>query len=154
MTKLPISEDEFRRQFKEALERGREALRSPTRIVGASYNERTGLIETDFANGFRVAFPPMAVKGLEGASARQLRTLKVDAGGEALIWDELNADVAVLGLLVGAFGRTPFFKELGRAGGRAKSEAKARAARANGHKGGRPRKRVELQSPRRKPHTT
>lgn len=154
MTKLPMSEAEFRRQFKEGLRRGREALRSPTRIVGARYNERTGLIESDFANGFRVAFPPAAVKGLEGASARQLRAPKIDPGGEALIWDQLDADVAVLGLLVWAFGRTPFFKELGRVGGRAKSNAKTRAARANGRKGGRPRKEVAPQAARRKPQTT
>lgn len=154
MSKLRMSETEFRRQFKEGLQRGREALRSPTRIVSARYNERTGLIESDFANGFRVAFPPTAVKGLEGGSAGQLRALKIDAGGEALIWDQLNADVAVLGLLAWAFGRTPFFKELGRAGGRAKSEAKAHAARANGRKGGRPPKQPAPQAARKKPRTT
>jgi hypothetical protein len=65
----------------------------------------------------------------------------VDPSGEALRWDAIDLDVAVLGLLFEAFESTPFFSQLGRKGGSAKSKAKAAAARANGMKGGRPRKK-------------
>jgi hypothetical protein len=48
---------------------------------------------------------------------------------------------SVTELLAGVLGTKAWMAELGRAGGRVKSAAKSRAARRNGAKGGRPRKR-------------
>ncbi|PZR07781.1 MAG: DUF2442 domain-containing protein, partial [Azospirillum brasilense] len=49
----------------------------------------------------------------------------------------LDADLSVPGLLAGLFGTRAF---MARQAGRATSPAKAAAARANGARGGRPRK--------------
>jgi hypothetical protein len=57
-------------------------------------------------------------------------------------WPRLDADLYVPGLLSGALGsRAWMAAQLGAEGGRASTPAKAEAARANGAKGGRPRKR-------------
>jgi hypothetical protein len=54
----------------------------------------------------------------------------------------LDVDVYVPGLVERAFGSRLFAAATGRRGGRRKSKAKADAARTNGAKGGRPRKRA------------
>ena len=63
--------------------------------------------------------------------------------GLGLHWPRFDADVYVPGLMAGALGsRTWMARQLGAQGGRASTPAKAAAARANGAKGGRPRKRT------------
>ena len=57
--------------------------------------------------------------------------------GTGLHWEALDADLSVPGLLAGLFGTRAF---MARQAGRATSPAKAAAARANGARGGRPRK--------------
>ena len=56
-----------------------------------------------------------------------------------LHWPKLDADLTVAGLLAGIFGSRMWMRELASTGGKAVSERKAAAARANGAKGGRPR---------------
>ena len=61
-----------------------------------------------------------------------------------LHWPDLDVDLYVPALIQGLFGTRRWMASLlGQAGGRARSEAKTRAARANGRKGGRPRKRPD-----------
>lgn len=91
-------------------------------------------------DGCLFAFPPEGAQVLRGATPRQLAAVEVEGGGFALRWEELDADLTVSGLLAGRFGSKRWMSELGRAGGRARSEKKARAVRANGMKGGRPRR--------------
>jgi hypothetical protein len=141
VNELGMSEAEFRRQMKTARARAKKTLRSPTRIVSARYDGTR--VQVEFANGFQFAFPPSEVPGLEEAEKKVLKAIEVDPSGEALRWDALDIDIAVLGLVFDAFSSTPFFRQLGRRGGQAKSQAKSAAARANGMKGGRPRKQVD-----------
>jgi hypothetical protein len=54
----------------------------------------------------------------------------------------LDVDVYVPGLVERTFGSRLFAAATGRGGGRTRSKAKAAAAKANGAKGGRPRKRL------------
>ena len=67
------------------------------------------------------------------AASRQERGLI----GYGLHWPQLDEDYSVPGLMNGVFGAA---KWLAARAGRGTSEAKAAAARANGAKGGRPRK--------------
>ena len=60
--------------------------------------------------------------------------------GFGLHWPSRDADLAIAGLVNGVFGTRKWMSELARRAGRATSPAKAAATRANGAKGGRPRK--------------
>ncbi len=80
------------------------------------------------------------LQGLENATKAQLA--KVEILGRGLHWEDLDVDLFVPALVKGVFGTRRWMSELGRAGGSVTSVAKAGAARANGAKGGRPRKRA------------
>jgi hypothetical protein len=64
--------------------------------------------------------------------------------GAALTWiefEDLDAQFTIMSLLMGVYGGKQWMAEHGQPGGMAQSEAKASAARENGRKGGRPRKK-------------
>ena len=69
-----------------------------------------------------------------------LAQVEILGTGYGLHWDALDADLSIPGLLAGLFGTKAF---MARHAGRATSPAKAAAARANGAKGGRPRKTAD-----------
>jgi len=94
----------------------------------------------DLANGCAFTFPVDFVEGLHDADPKQLEEVEVSSAGFSLHWESLDVDFTVAGLMRGIFGTRRWMAELGRMGGSATSEAKARAARRNGLKGGRPRK--------------
>ena len=123
-----------------AVERGRIADENEPRATSAWYDEASGRIFMELKNGCLFAFPAEMGQGLQGATAEQLSEVEILPGGEALHWEELDADLGVPGLVAGVFGSKAWMRELGRAGGSMQSEAKARASRENGKKGGRPRK--------------
>jgi hypothetical protein len=92
-----------------------------------------------------MAFPAELAEGLRGAAPRHLAEVKVVLDGDGLRWEGLDADLLVRELGRGVFGTRGWMSELaselGRRGGRVRSEAKTAAARRNGQMGGRPRKR-------------
>ena len=89
-----------------------------------------------------MSIPRAIVPGPERASASKLHPIVVSPAGDALSWPSLNGDVYVPGLVERAFGTRLFAASTGRRGARRRSRVKAAAARANGAKGGRPRKRL------------
>lgn len=91
----------------------------------------------ELTNGCTFAFPPRLAEGLETATGDQLAAVEVLGSGYGLHWEALDADLSIPGLLAGLFGTRAHMSRLA---GRATSPAKAAAARANGAKGGRPRK--------------
>lgn len=136
MPTLPRTEQE--RQLRGAEARSRRS-RDP-RAVGAVYDASTRRVIVELSNGCTFAFPSAIAEGLGDATSAQLAQVEISSAGLALHWEELDVDLTVAGLLRGVFGTQRWMSELGRMGGRARSEAKARAARENGKKGGRPRK--------------
>jgi len=122
-----------------AIERGRVALAAEPRAVAARYDRQLDRVIVDLTNGCTFAFPPRAAQGLEQATVEQLEAVEVLGVGFGLHWGELDADLSVEGLLAGLFGTKAY---MARRAGQATSPAKAAAARANGSKGGRPRKAV------------
>lgn len=117
------------------------AAQSASRAVSARYDLRTSRIIVRLDSDLELAFPPRLAEGLAGAAPADLAEIEISPAGLGLHWPKLNADLYVPTLLQGVFGTRQWIAaQLGAAGGRACSEAKASSARENGRKGGRPRK--------------
>jgi hypothetical protein len=126
-----------------ATARGRQRLLTEPQASRARYDRRTGRVVVELTNGCSFVFPARSLQGLAGASDAELARIEILGIGHGLHWPALDADFTVPGLLMGVFGtRAWMASELARRAGQTKSPAKAAAARANGRKGGRPRKRV------------
>ncbi|MDQ0423342.1 hypothetical protein J2045_004394 [Peteryoungia aggregata LMG 23059] len=131
------------RQFDAAEARGRAILETEPRAVAARYDAETGRVVLDLANGCTYAFPTVLVEDLQGAATEALASVEVDGLGFNLHWPDLDVDLYVPALIAGVFGTKAWMtRELARRAGQVTSEAKAAAARANGTKGGRPRRAV------------
>jgi hypothetical protein len=118
-------------------------LRAAGYAVSARYDRRRSRIVVDLATGIELAFPTRLAEGLAGASPEDLAEIEVSPAGLGLHWPRLDADLYVPALLQGVFGsRSWMGRQLGAQGGRARTPAKTAAARANGAKGGRPRKQA------------
>lgn len=140
MTRKIPTEAEILAQLPAAREAERIAADTEPRAASARYDAGTGRVVIELTSGCMFAFPAEYGQGLRGATDEQLARVEVTPGGYGLLWDELDAALAVPGLLSGVFGSRAWMRELGRAGGKVQSGAKARAARENGKKGGRPKK--------------
>lgn len=128
-------------EFKAAEARGQEKLRAEPRAVAARYDRETGRVVVDLANGCTHIFPARLAQELQGAGDDELAGVEVDGAGFNLHWPALDADLYVPALVAGVFGTREWMaKEWARMAGAAATPAKAAAARANGAKGGRPRK--------------
>jgi hypothetical protein len=124
-------------EIEAANERGRIARETEPRALSARYDRRAKRIVVELASGATFAFPPALAQRLRDASADELAEIEVSAGGYGLHWPRIDEDFSVPGLVNGVFGTA---KWMAAKAGRATSDAKAAAARANGAKGGRPRK--------------
>lgn len=120
-----------------ALERGRLAAAGEPRAAAVRYDRKLRRVVVELTNGCTFAFPPHLAQGLEHATEEELETVEILGAGYGLHWEALDADFTVPGLLAGIFGTKAY---MARRAGQATSPAKAAAARANGMKGGRPRK--------------
>jgi len=128
-------------QLAAAEARGRDLLKSELRAAAARYDRASGRVIIDLTNGCSYAFPTNLVQDLQGASDDDLAAVEVDGMGFNLHWPALEVDLLTPALVSGLFGtRAWMTRELARVAGRATSPAKTAAARANGAKGGRPRK--------------
>lgn len=117
------------------------ALLQAGHAVKARYDRRTERVVVGLSNGVQIAFPVNLAEGLADASADDLNQIEITPTGLGLHWPKLDADVYVPALMQGVFGSKKWMAaELGAAGGRANTAAKAAAARENGRKGGRPRR--------------
>ena len=124
-----------------AIERARQ-LRMEPLVTQVEYRPGTGLdlFILKLSDGRRYVIPREELQGMQSATNEQLARVEILGGGTGLHWPDLDADFYVPGLLRGIYGTKKWMAEIGRSGGSVKSAAKKRAARANGLKGGRPRK--------------
>jgi hypothetical protein len=122
-------------------EKRMQETRDAAHATAARYDRRRGRIVVELNTGLEMTFAPELAQGLEHADEEALEDIQITPSGLGLHWPKLDADLYVPGLLQGLFGsRRWMARELGARGGRARSSAKADAARANGRKGGRPKK--------------
>ena len=109
------------------------------RVVAARYDASSERVLVELNNGCVFGFPVWMVPGTSRATPQELEQIQLEPFGEAVIWEALNADTNVLGLMLEALHVKAWAaKYLGSV----TSPAKAQAARENGRKGGRPRKRA------------
>lgn len=124
-------------ELEAAEERGRKFFETALLAKSARYDRRTKRVVLELTNGSTFAFPARLAQGLDGAAEADLADIEVWGEGYALRWEKLDVDFTVPGLVAGIFGTRKYMAQLA---GRATSTEKAAAARANGKKGGRPRK--------------
>ncbi len=127
-------------EFASAKVRGEARMRGP-RAESACYEPSRDRVVVRLTTGAEFAFSPREVQGLQDAAAADLSAIEIDSFGLGLHFPKLDADLYVPALLEGIFGSKRWMAaRLGAAGGRARTPAKAAASRANGNRGGRPRK--------------
>jgi hypothetical protein len=125
-----------------AIERAKK-LRDEPLVAEVEYRPGAGLdlLILKLTDGRRQVIPREELQGLRSATKDQIARVEIVGGGTGLHWPSLDVDLYVPGLLRGIYGSTKWMAEIGRSGGSAKSVAKKRAARVNGLKGGRPRRK-------------
>lgn len=127
------------REIDRALERAGEFEAADPRVARAEYQAKTDLVNLYFSDGLIVSIPRNHLQGLGEANRSELTRIEIVGNGTGIRWPLLDVDHYVLGLLQHRFGTKRWAAEIGRKGGLAKSESKAKAARRNGLAGGRPR---------------
>ena len=129
--------------FDKANARGNKRRKSGPLAVSARYDRRAERVVVTLDNGLDVGFAPAGAQGLEQAKPADLSVIEISPSGLGLHFPRVDADIYLPALLEGLLGsQTWMASRLGAAGGRARSEAKAAASRANGKLGGRPRTRA------------
>jgi hypothetical protein len=99
-----------------------------------------GRITLHFNNGATFSFLTNSIETISVLSSEILATVELTPSGKGLRWDEPDIDLSIQGLLLGIFGSNVWMKQIASKGGSSSSEKKQVASRANGKKGGRPRK--------------
>ena len=135
--------DQFEREIDRANERAKQRLAAQPRALAAHYDRERGRIVIDLSTGYAVTFAPERAQGLSGARPADLVDIEITPSGYGLHFRKLDADLWLPALLEGVFGsRAWIAAQLGARGGKATSDAKAAAARANGKLGGRPARKA------------
>ena len=124
-------------QIRAANERGRIVRETQPHAQSARYDAKADRVVVELTNGATFAFPPRLLEGLHEASPADIAEVEVIGCGFGLHWEALDLDYTVPGLVNRVFGTARW---MAARAGRTASPAKAAAARANGAKGGRPRK--------------
>jgi hypothetical protein len=135
----PTSND--RDRFKAARARGKAHAQDASALVDARFDRASDAVFLFFRSGASMTIPRGVIPGLKEQPASALEAMALSPAGDALLWPALDADVYVPGLVERVFGNRLFAAASGRRGGQRRTKAKVAAARRNGAKGGRPRKR-------------
>ena len=131
-----------RERFERAKAEGLARSQDPTAVVEARYEPRERCLRITFRSGAGMVIPVDKISELSGQSPSDLANVEVSPLGDGLSWRKLDVDIFVPGLVEDVFGARLLAAASGRRGGRRRTKAKAAAARVNGTKGGRPRKRA------------
>lgn len=134
-----LSDDEILAQAAIAQRRAEQADAVEPRAASARYDAETGLVTVELRNRCTFAFPAEMEPELAVLDPAALAGVRVAPGGRGLHWDDADVHVDVPGLIAHAVGLDAWAPKY--LGSRT-SAAKSRAARENGKKGGRPRRRV------------
>lgn len=121
-----------------AASRARE--KKATKIRGARYDSKRDLVIAELSTGATLAVPRRSIPGFARARSRSMSDLHVTPGAEGLWSDTIDDGVLLEQLIVLAAGERTVGSIGARLNASKRSPARAAASRANGAKGGRPRK--------------
>ena len=96
------------------------------------------LLIVGLSNHRRLVLPIEDLQGLGNATHKQIQNYELLGRGTGIGFPDLDVDLYVPALIEGVYGNRRWMAQLGKKGGKAKTEAKRKAAKANGAKGGRP----------------
>jgi hypothetical protein len=137
--------DQFDQEIEAATKRAEERSRREPKAVAAHYDADRDTLVISLSTGAEVSFPRGSIQGLTQAAPADLTEIEITPSGYGLHFPKVDADLLVPALIEGVLGsRAWMAAQLGAQGGKATSEAKAAAARANGKRGGRPAKKKAL----------
>jgi hypothetical protein len=140
MAKWRMSDEEFERQYAEAVKRGQDCMNRDLRAEAAYYDRKRKRIVVELIDDCTFMFPPELAQGLAGASAEDLSDVRVMGPGFALGWDKLDVHFSVGGLMSGRFGNDRWMAQLRKRRSRKATKGRASLTRANGRRASRPRK--------------
>lgn len=123
-----------------ALAVGRALDEQEPHALSASYDPTDDRLVVELDNGYGMHIPRRWLQGLEHATPAQLQHVRILGPGTAIAWNDPDVGFTVEGLWNNVFGSRRWMSVLGRAGGAKTSERKAASSRANGLKGGRPKR--------------
>ncbi len=115
---------------------------SAPRAQTVEHVARLSLLIVGLTNGRRLVLPIEDLQGLDRATHKQIQNYELLGHGTGISFPEIDVDLYVPALIEGVYGNRRWMAELGKRGGKAKTEAKRRAAQANGAKGGRPKRAI------------
>jgi len=129
--------------FELANRRAKDLQATIPRAVAAHYDRRSGRIVIHLSSKLDVSFSPHDAQGLENAKPSELDVIEISPSGFGIHFPKLDADLYLPSLLEGFLGSKKWMaSRLGQMGGKSRSVAKRAASKANGRRGGRPKKVV------------
>ena len=132
-------------EYEAANKRAAESRRKTPTATAVRYDRRISRIVIELSSGIEIAFRPHDAQGLERAKPDDMSEIEISPSGLGIHFPRLDADLYLPALLEGFLGSRQWMAaEMGKRGGKAKTDAKAEAARENGRLGGRPKKPKEL----------
>ena len=125
---------EFDREYEDAVRVENEYRRAGLLATGVTFDERARRFVLELTNGYSLGVPIATLPEVAGATVAQLRGIALPTE-DCIEIAALDVQYSVPGLVMAMSAR-----EIGRLGGKSTSARKSKASRANGKKGGRPRK--------------
>ncbi len=135
---VDISDEEI----EAAMRRGQESLLNDPHAAAVRYDAKSGRLILDLTNGCTFAIPANLLQFVRDLPPEEIAKVQIlGKSGSILEWEEADIHYSVEGLVSGLFGTRKYMDAMRAArAGSVSTPAKAAAARANGAKGGRPRK--------------
>ena len=88
----------------EALNRGKETLRTQPRAISVGYDALSHRIVVELNTGYAISFSPQRAQGLETATSEDLAVAEIAFPGFGIHFPAIDADLWVPGLAQGIFG--------------------------------------------------
>lgn len=113
----------------------------PYDVVRAAYNRTRDALDLTLRKGVTVSFPRAQIREIANAKPGDLAKIVIQPSGDGISIPKIDVDIDVPGLLAEELG-SMFAAAMGRRTRGRTTVKKAAASRANGQKGGRPKKRT------------